>query len=385
MRAALLIPIVLLTFVVLNIFPSQDIEIVTEGRSSLANRDIEKARDSAIEDALRRAVEQGVGTFISSESITEKYRLIYDKILSNSFGYIREYKILTEEKDGGFYIVKIRAVVSSASIENDLQAIGLLLERKNLPRLMILIQESLYPNSDGENYLAQQSQAEVSVVSAFLEKSFFVIDSATLNSSREREQAIRALQGDSKAASLLGLMHEADLVVLGTAASSARGKVANSNFISVGTTLTLKVIRTDTAEILAVKTWNSSGAGLDVLAASNNSVKRVSENVCDELISDVLNKWAAETGGTHIIQIQVTQVINFSDLDHLEKTLLNRIPGIQELYRRSYERGIAMLDARVKGEADTIASAIQKFIFGRYKVVVSGFSKNVIKLKLVYE
>ena len=363
----------------------QDKEIVAEGRSSLANLDIEKARDRALEDAMRNAVEQGVGVFVSSESITQSYRLIYDKILINSYGYVRERRIISEGKQGEFYVVRIAAIVKTGSIKNDLQAIGLLMERKQLPRLMVLIKESWQARPEDQGFFSRQSQAEVSVVSAFLKKGFYVLDSTALKDSRGREEALKVIRGDSKAASMLGQLAGSDIVVAGESISQNRGTVANSSFVSVSTTFNLKVFNVDTAEILAAKTWNGPGAGLDELSASNASVTNVSNKVCDELIVDVLNKWVAQTGGTQIIQIIVYQVTSFSDLDYLEKSLSNWIPGIKELYRRSYESGIAILDARVKGESDTIASAIQKKVFGRFKVIVSGFSKNMIKLMIVKE
>ncbi len=38
------------------------------------------ARDHAIKDDLRKAVEQAVGTFISSETVVENYEVLSDRI-----------------------------------------------------------------------------------------------------------------------------------------------------------------------------------------------------------------------------------------------------------------------------------------------------------------
>lgn len=373
----------LATLLIVSLGRGREHTVVSEGRSSIKNLDLENARDRALDDAFRKAVEQGVGICIVSESLTQNYRLIYDNILSRAFGYIQEYKILDEYKSEDFYIVQIEAVVGMDTIKDDLQAIGLLMERKNMPRLMVLVQEKLFGGEKGNDMFGSQSQTEVSLVSAFLDKGFHVVDSKTITESRIREEAVKAIQGNERAAALIGRTMNADIVVAGEAFSRSRGRIRNSQLISVGTTLSLKVVRTDTGEILAVKAWNSPGAGPDELAASHNSIKRVSQKVSEELISDILDKWVAETGSTQDIQILVYEITSLSDLEFLEKTLLDQISGIQSLYRRSFERGIAVLDAGIKGEAKTVASAIQKKVFQRFKVVVTGYSKNMIKLTIV--
>ena len=179
---------------------------------------------------------------------------------------------------------------------------------------------------------------------------------------------------------------QADVILIGEAHSNKSGNITGSNFVSVTKALTLKTIRADTGEILAANTWNASGAGLNDVAASNNAAKRVADMAGDQLITDVLNKFLVETGGTQMIQLIVYNITNFSDLEFLEKSLMDGkdgIPGIQQLYRRNFENGIAIFDAEIKGESDVIAHAIQKKIFKRYKVVVTGTSQNVIKLTIV--
>ncbi len=366
--------------------------IVAEGRSTLANLDKEKAYERALEDAFRKAVEQGVGIHISSQSMTKNYQLISDEILARSSGYVQEYKILKSYEKDGFYVIKISALVKLDDIKNDLQAVGILLERKNLPRLIVLVNETFMSQLTPENskkplFQSQiQSQVEARLTSLLVEKGFYVLDSNSITESRAKEQAVKALQGKTEAAKLLGDIMRADVILIGEAHSNKSGNIAGSNFVSVTKALTLKAIRADTGEILAANTWNSSGAGLNDAAASNNAAKRVADMAGDQLITEVLNKFLVETGGTQIIQIIVYNIRGFSDLEFLEKSLMDSqhgIPGLSQLYRRSFEKGIAIFDAQIKGESDVIAHAIQKKIFKRYKVVVTGTSQNVIKLTIV--
>ncbi|MEO0224689.1 MAG: hypothetical protein ABIL76_06330, partial [candidate division WOR-3 bacterium] len=65
--------------------------IISEGVSSINNVSIDVARDRAISDALRNAIEQALGTYIESQTIIDNYQLIEDNILSKSKGYVKSY------------------------------------------------------------------------------------------------------------------------------------------------------------------------------------------------------------------------------------------------------------------------------------------------------
>ncbi|MEM2941914.1 MAG: flagellar assembly protein T N-terminal domain-containing protein, partial [Candidatus Bathyarchaeia archaeon] len=57
------------------------------------------AREKALEDALRRAVEQAVGTFISSDAMVENGVLLSEKIYKESKGFVKSYEVVEETVD----------------------------------------------------------------------------------------------------------------------------------------------------------------------------------------------------------------------------------------------------------------------------------------------
>ena len=63
--------------------------VEAEGVAAILNGDTDIARDKAIVDAQRKAVEQAAGVLISSESLVENYDLLSDRILTQSSGYIQ--------------------------------------------------------------------------------------------------------------------------------------------------------------------------------------------------------------------------------------------------------------------------------------------------------
>ncbi|HBO84001.1 MAG TPA: hypothetical protein DD641_03325 [Deltaproteobacteria bacterium] len=80
-----------------SIASAQDVQTVTaKGVAAIEQGNTAIARDIALQDALRNAVEQAVGTMIDSETLVESYQVLRDSVYSKSSGYIQKYTMLKE-------------------------------------------------------------------------------------------------------------------------------------------------------------------------------------------------------------------------------------------------------------------------------------------------
>ncbi len=114
---------------------AQETKTVTaEGVAAVQQGALDIARDAAIEDAQKRAVEQAIGIMIDSQTQVENYQVISDKILSQIKGYITRYNVAGENQDSGLLRVRITADVSSGKLSDDLSAIGVLMGQMHKPR-----------------------------------------------------------------------------------------------------------------------------------------------------------------------------------------------------------------------------------------------------------
>ncbi|MFH1637554.1 MAG: hypothetical protein ABIB71_03965, partial [Candidatus Woesearchaeota archaeon] len=121
---------------------SQEVMVVkARGIGDIIDGQEGMARDIAVQDALRNAVEQALGTYIKSETVVQNYQLISDQIFSKTEGYIQKYYIQDETATRTLYKIKIEAYVASHKLQNDLAAIGLLMLQKHKPRVMVVIPE----------------------------------------------------------------------------------------------------------------------------------------------------------------------------------------------------------------------------------------------------
>ncbi|MFA7231900.1 MAG: hypothetical protein WC071_11575, partial [Victivallaceae bacterium] len=106
----------------------------------------DKAGELALADALRKAIQQGAGVDILSETKVSNFQVESDKVITSSFGYIKDYKVVGKkysDKDN-IYTVTIKAEVGKGTPGMDqVLALRLLIKRIHSPRLTIQVKEKI--------------------------------------------------------------------------------------------------------------------------------------------------------------------------------------------------------------------------------------------------
>ncbi|MBQ1913662.1 MAG: hypothetical protein II178_00370, partial [Selenomonadaceae bacterium] len=77
---------------------------------------------TALNDAMRQAIEQEIGTYVDSRTYVENYQVIQDRIYTQSEGYIRDYQVLDKNLFNGIWTIVIRADVSDEKLRADLMS-----------------------------------------------------------------------------------------------------------------------------------------------------------------------------------------------------------------------------------------------------------------------
>jgi hypothetical protein len=113
--------ITLSLFILFSILPnvcwSQEFkELTVSGTADIVGGNEDQAKKLAVRDALRTAVEMGVGVIIQSSTDVKDFEVIKDEIKSNAEGYVKEYDIIKEGARSGKYSVSIRAKVLTEKI-----------------------------------------------------------------------------------------------------------------------------------------------------------------------------------------------------------------------------------------------------------------------------
>jgi hypothetical protein len=90
---------------------------VVTGMAYIENGNLVKAKESARREAMRSFVEKKIGVKVNSESETENFLLVRDRIVSKSEGFIVVKKVVSENNDGPYYTVVLDLEVGAKPIE----------------------------------------------------------------------------------------------------------------------------------------------------------------------------------------------------------------------------------------------------------------------------
>lgn len=110
------------------------------GTAGIIDNNTAAARSRSLRNAQRHAIEMGVGTFIGSQTMIEKDKLLRDRIYSQTRGYITRWEPISEKilPDGNTYRLCINAFVKTDPIKNDLKelSIPLILQHAGNPNFL---------------------------------------------------------------------------------------------------------------------------------------------------------------------------------------------------------------------------------------------------------
>ena len=313
--------------------------VVVTGSAAVQDGNLDGARQNAIQDALRQAIEQGLGMVMDATAIVQD-DVLMEKIHSHTAGHITDYSVLNErENPPGLYRVRIQAQVNTGDITNLLHQMGIIKPMMDYPRVMLLP----FPDTVGQ---ADTRVAEAAFIKGLTQNKFDVVDP---DQSHKLHGDIRQLfqgEGINQAAARIGLEHQAEIVILYDI------KHVSREFTGIGeqvqTSCTTRTIVTTTAQILTADTVNAAGVGNSQQIARQNSVMQAAERNCRVTMDAVLAWWTDYTanGTPYIITLQTgpraaRQVLAFQDA-------LSSIPGVVSVSERSSGGGITQMMVKYK-------------------------------------
>ena len=383
----LLFLIILIAAVCPDVF-GQGAEITAKGYGAIYGGNKSAARDRAIEDAQRKAVEQAMGTMISSESISQNFQLIEDRILSLSSGYIKTYRIISESELDGEIEVEIAAVVGMEKIKDSLQAIQNLIRRVDKPKIMILIAEqSIRKEEAGEPGASKGSAtlsatslgvAENTLIEFFRSKGFQFVDRQALAGQIEIADPL-VLVNDQKEIQRIANLTDAQVVIFGQAQARTAG---NMDGISSGqANISLRALKTDSGEIIAASSAHAAIPHVDPSTANTKALSKASSQVSQKLMDQILKQWQAETSGTRTVSLTI-EGVSYSEVKKFRDWLPNYVRGVKGIYQRSVKDRTAELDIDLQGSAQNLADDLSDKKFSNRTIEVLDLLPNKVSIKL---
>lgn len=308
------------------------------GRSGLQG-DI--ARDEAIRDALRNAVEQAAGVFINAQSQTENFRLVKDVILSRARGFVTEYTILREGRTGeGVYEVEVKAVVKTKPVADSWLEMRALLVEKGMPRAMVSISETV----DGRH--TDRNTTQTRVENLLLAYGIPLVNQELVKENDRRDLEAARLADDLNKVAAISGRYKADLAILGKSRATLTFSRPIYNILThmYSGDVELRGIRTANARLLFSDSAAESFGDRNQTEAARQALDRAGAHVAQKFVVGLMDQWIKELSkqvGTDY-DLEVSN-ITFAQVAGLVKELTANAKLVTHCNLKDFRNGVAFI------------------------------------------
>lgn len=369
-----------------------EISVVAEGSGAVEDGDLAKAKDDAITDAKKNAVEQGVGVFVSAKTLGEDYTVVEKTILTRSEGYIASWSVVEGsrkiEKFEGSQILtlKIKAKIKLLSLISDLTDIEEVYNVMKRPKVMVLINEK---NMDKKPEGLPASA--VSIMSSLQDMKFDIVDPEVIKQ-LIKEQATRVAmeREDTKAAAVIAMKKGAQILIIGTA--NARpvdiSDIAGDDVMSASALLSARIVYADTGDVLYVTPKSVQGKGISLSDEEEAGTKALEDAGSNLLSSDssrftqqILARWAKESQQGRVFRIIVNKVKD-SEFEAI-KSAIAKFRGFSGFVGdSSYEAKTGQIDVKFTMTLDSFRSSLRKVKVNKKVIEITRTSGTVTECTL---
>jgi hypothetical protein len=301
-----------------------------------AGQPASSARQLAISDAMRNAIEVGVGVFITAETSVQFSEVLEDKIYKKTQGFARLDKILSEGATAsGTYQIRALVTVDGRAIATSLRSI---IRGFNDPRIAVIIGETV----EGEREW-KGAATSIAIAKALAEVGFRVIDQRQIEQNVGREELL-AILDSPRALAQLGTRLKVDLILYGTArATRFHNAILDRNkLIAFQGVVELSLVDVLTAQTI----WPNSFEGLNYDGTLENAA-----NATFKLM---------QGGGCNAVYlVKVSGFRNFLSFNTFLQNL-GATTGVNNVQSRDFDTSGTLIEVEFCGKTEELAIILEK-------------------------
>jgi hypothetical protein len=352
--------------------------VVVWGETRMTN-DLAADKQQAVSMARRNALEQVVGSYVTSESKVKNFQLVEDRIYSKSTGFINSYRILQEIRNQ-VQRVQIEANVSLAPVTDILRDSGML--RKWRVGVVLTATNDAYillqRYYSKVRLMEVLSNIESAIGSGIVQAGFKLVDPGHVVRIRTSLQSSDQIPDE--------MMAGIDILVTGSVTLATR--TSSGNMRQAICQVHAKALRADTGEIIfqdnigntfdgvtlivaqdvALKYAGSHGNGLlsdgtpdlrtfgmEETAAIDKAITLSSAMASDIIVAQITRIPAA---GSSIIALEISDV-DFSALTDIEAHL-QTVAGVSSATLEEFNSDNQAISVEYDGDAMMLAKSLSK-------------------------
>lgn len=225
-----------------------------KAKSNASNGDFVRARENAVAQAMRTAVDQYLHDVLGEEEYERHERSIRN-IVHDAGRYVRSYRFISADDNVQTETSEVELEVGlfADALRKRLSVMGILAMQApaGTRTVVVLINEKNLSFNDSTSFWDTKPLSESILVKAFSAAGINVIHREAVRDLINEETVFRAAKGDIGAAIEIGQKAGADVVVVGNAVSSLVDEGASPKPVQIG--MSLKAISSLKARVVAAK------------------------------------------------------------------------------------------------------------------------------------
>ncbi len=314
------------------------------------------SEDSARNDALRKALEQGGGVEISSHSQAENFQLIRDTIYARAEGIVSDYKILEQgDAAGGVKFCKIKAKVNKSAIATTWGEVQNVLDQVGRPGIAIYILERI------DGLVQDSSILESQIENRLLKAGFNVYAGQQLRALAEKEGGDAGSEGNVAKVQAIAKDFGTQIFITGTAQANAAGvkELAGEPTAMYNGDGMIKMYYTDSAQMLASESlanWRGGARGFHTVSpqAGKKALENAGEELVERCYQSVMKQWATRISAGGELTLEV-QGMSLADALKLKKKIQDISADKIKNVNHSLTKGIVTFRIKAQMTAEELA------------------------------
>ncbi|GAB4451689.1 MAG: hypothetical protein OHK0029_01320 [Armatimonadaceae bacterium] len=318
-----------------GVLPRTTQEVVASGTAAIGTGGVPGARKAAETIALRNAVEKALGVFVSARTLTQNYVMVRDQVMTRADGYATLKEIVDEEVAPDKVTVTVRAIVSLKPLAEQLKAL-------KLTRAWRVHVRTAKPVGNGKpgTPIASSEVAAVKPSAAQLERNLADAGFVVVASPTDADIVVELLPSFETVAT-----HAVEAGNLPLTMHSIRG------------TVSVRALRTGTSEVVAALSDSRTALHVNATTAKAQAAEDATEQIAPRLAEALLVLPAAHS---QPVTLTLSGLRGVAEVGEVEEALYS-VPGVQNVLRRSYERGKATWELDVFNEgAATLSRSLEE-------------------------
>ena len=304
-KSLLSLAAIAVSLVLVGVRPALATETRTIVSNGMAAGEDLSAKDMARDDAKRHAVETVCGVMINARSEAEDFQLKRDRILSQAQGYVTAFDPLKEWTDAGISHCQARVTVSLGKFQDDWSAMfEHIKEDMGNPRMVVVITE----DNDVDDLVRPKPNGicQSTIENYFLSNKVQLMDKGVVDSVRERDLDVAAINGDEGTLVAKAAAFDADVLVFGRAEAKQGGPVSigGRTLFRWDITLNVRVVNAMSGALLASNTYQPEKPHLSPTAAcGDRAFQELASEVAGKLLYDIGEAWRQGLTSHQIFQL----------------------------------------------------------------------------------